>query len=249
MNKFLTIIFLAIICSPIQAQIQGLSASKLTAFFVTTVEPGSAEFEPTYSSTYSKESDSDIIEVASQINWRMTIGLFEDLELGLNFPSDMSLGSVAMKAALVKKKSYQLGAFGGVNLPLGNRAYAHSFPTVDDIGTYGLGVVGTFDLDSLNSVDINVHFTDYFRTADLTSRTYFINLDYGTYSLSDEILLTAGAGYQTSVDYWNANLFLEYGVALEWNPKFAILFAGFNSIWTKGTPSTHGFNIAFTTFW
>jgi len=259
MNKLIIALVLIFTNQVLQAQLQGLSASKLSTLNVTCVAKHQAEFEPTFSSSYTKQNVAGLGEtltVSSSLNWRITLGLLDKLELGLNFPSDVSTGSLSLKAEVYNKGALQLGVMGGITSPLDNRTYLPSRRTINDVTTYGLGIIGSIAIDSVTSIDLNVQLADYFGEVpfnpitgdDATSQSFYFNANVGTY-VTDKILLLAGGGYQTFQDYWNANLFVEYGFALEWNPRYIFVVSGFNSVWTNNTLKSSGFNLSFTTLW
>ena len=266
-----------------QAQIMGISASKLSAFNTFPVPHKVAEFEPTFGLNRSSGLwnrggfiGSDTISVAGSINWRLTYGLLEDLELGLNVLSDASYGNFSVKAKIYEQGDLSLGAMAGVGMPLGNRTYAHSDPTINDVSNYVAGLIVSYNMDTLTSVDFNVQYQDYFRDVvesviidagpfsspqefkrRLTGSTIFINADVGSYVIDDKIQLLLGGGYQSTVidnlgglsDYWTTNLFLEGGVSVEVAEHFIIVLGIAHSIWGKNSQKTTSIGLAFTTIW
>lgn len=256
----------------------GISASKLSAYNAFLVGQKEAEFEPTFglcrmSGGWNRGGfiGSDTISIAGSINWRMTYGLFENLELGLNVLSDASYGNFSLKTKVYETGAFALGAMGGMGIPLGSRAYAHSDPTIDDVSNYAIGLIFSYALDSLTSVDFNVQYQDYFREVyqtfvsdpgpfpgppqvfrrRMTGSTIYLNADVGCYVVDDEIQLVLGAGYQTSVidDFWTANLFLESGISMELSNNFDVVLGVTQSIWGQNSQRTTAIGLSFTTFW
>lgn len=259
-----------------RAQILGISASKLSAYNTFTVAPKQVEFEPTFGVSRNSGawdrfvfSGSDTISLAGSINWRMTYGLTERLEFGLNVLSDASYGNFSLKSLLFEDGDFSLGAMVGVGMPWADRTYAHSDPTIDDVSSYAAGLIASFTLDSLSSIDLNVTYQDYFRdvtettsfmnpvggveffTQQLTGSTFFVNADVGTYVIHERIQLVAGAGYQTSVidDFWQANLFLESGISVETAENFHVVLAATQSIWGRNSEKSTSVCLSFTTLW
>jgi len=264
----------------IEAQITGISATKLSAINAFPVPQRVAEFEPTFglcrtSGGWGERGfrGSDTISVSGNINWRLSYGLLDNFEIGFNVLSDASFGNFTMKSKVLERGDFALGIMGGLGMPLGERTYAHSDPSIDDVSNYGIGLAMSYEMDSLASVDFSVQYQDYFRdvfqttiidpipgpfpmpvqtrTDRLTGSTFFLNADMGSYVIADGLLTVLGVGYQSSVidDLWSANLFFEAGVSLEFISSYAVVLAMTHSVWGRNSEKTTMVGLSFTTVW
>lgn len=263
-----------------EAQITGISASKLSAINAFPMPQRVAEFEPTFGLCRTSGGwdeggfmGSDTISVSGNINWRLSYGLLDNFEIGFNVLSDASFGNFTMKSKVLERGDFALGVIGGLGMPLGDRTYAHSDPSINDVSNYGLGLAMSYEMDSLTSVDFSVQYQDYFRdvfqttiidpipgpfpfpmqirTDRLTGSTIFLNADMGSYVIADSMLTVLGVGYQSTVidEFWSANLFLEAGVSLEFISSYAVVLAMTHSVWGRNSGKTTMVGLSFTTVW
>jgi len=240
------------------AQIGGISASKISAFNYIPVPFETVEFEPTtniFQSNSIFDNDGNTISldtpsISSSLNWRITYGLTENIEVGLTFPSSMQGANTSIKAYLWGQGIFHLGAMAGLYFPWGNRNYDKNNPTSNDIGNYGLGLVGSLEWDARNSTDINIQFQNNFKDhTQLPTNSYFINADHGWYSKNGKVLWIFGSGYQYGKvnDQVQSKFTLYPGFAWEFPETFLIVIATSFDISGKNTSKNIGFGMSLTT--
>lgn len=269
------VIVLGLVGGQVQSQVSGVSGTKFNALTVAPIPTKTVEFEPTYNVNRSSGKwlrsefrGSDTIEVNANVSWRLTYGLNAAMELGMNIQSDLTFANFDFKSRVLSLDALELGVMGGVGVPLGNRRYAHSDPSIDDVSRFNVGLIASYALDSLTSFDLNLQMQDYFRDVidvmiqpptqypillppiktRLTGTTWFVNAEMGTYALHESIQLVLGAGYYSSVidGAWTAGLTSAAAVALEMYDNYVMLFGANYAVWGFNQPKTLGMGFSFT---
>lgn len=275
---FLLLSFSILFSMSLSAQIGGIGGTKLNTFNTVPLLKKTAEFEPTYNVSRSSGFwnrggfiGEDTITLASNLSWRITYGLSEKVELGMNYQSDVAFGNFDFKVQVKDGELFKLGVMGGLGVPLGNRSFANSNPSIDDVSNFSLGAIASYDIDTITSIDVNFQMTDYFRDAfevrvipspspsipDQTIRTrqtgttYNIAAEVGSYFLYDGVQLVSGAGYySTDIDgRWEAGLFGIGGVIFEVYDRYVLNFGATYTVLGKNQPRTIGLAFSFTTIW
>ncbi len=122
MRKIITTLALFFIICNAYSQVGGLSASKLGTYCAETVPVQSLEFEPTFNfastTSYFNEHNNvsdlfmsdDSIQHFASTGFRFTYGLFENFELGVTIPIDISTISfgINIKYQLIANLSLDL---------------------------------------------------------------------------------------------------------------------------------------------
>jgi len=279
-KKLLAFIFSICWVSQLSSQAAGVAGTKLYTLNTVPIPTRTLEFEPTFNVFRSNGSwtrnsfvDSDTVEISSNLSWRMAYGLSEKIELGANFQSDTELANFDLKYQIADRGAIKFGAVGGFTFPLGNRTYSKDNPSIDDVSNYYVGLVASFDLDSISSIDLNFQMVDYFRDVyeaapaspnpfptpipnpldpvRLTGTTYFLNAELGSYFLHDGIQTIAGAGYYTTTldDRWEAAFYPALAIAFEMYENYVIVLGGSYNIWGKNQPQTLSLALTLTTIW
>lgn len=257
-KRYLNLVFFIFITHFLTAQIGGISASKISAFNYIPVPFKTVEFEPTTNlfrsnSIFDNDGNTislDTTSVSSSLNWRITYGLTENVEVGLTFPSNMQGGNASIKGYLWGKGIFHLGAMAGIYFPWGNRSFDQNNPTSNDIGNYGLGLITSLEWNDRNSTDINIQFQNNFKDHDqLPTNSYFINVDHGWYSKDGKVLWILGSGYQYGeVNEQVQSKFTLYpGFAWEYPETFLIVIATSFDLFGKNTNKNIGFGMSLTT--
>jgi len=235
---------LVLIASQLHSQISGIAGTKIAAFHAQAVDLHTTEFEPTYNysrNIYAPASDS--VSISSNISWRVSYGLSEKVEVGFNSGGNFSSACIASKVEIYEKEKIGLALMCGVGLQLGNFVKA---PGDDLISGYGVGAISTYQIDDKNSIDANVQF--YKNNGSFDS--FFATVDYGTYSVSDKVLLILGFNYQTTDIDPIISTFL--GVSIETAENYALVLSptftlsGANIL---TNPQTYGFGFSYTSLW
>lgn len=260
------------------AQISGIAGTKLVTFNTVPLPNKTTEFEPTYNVSRSSGfwNDSgfigeDTIAIASNLSWRITYGLSDKVELGMNYQSDVAFGNFDFKAQIKDGDLFKLGVMAGLGVPLGNRTYAHSNPSIDDVSNFSVGLIASYDIDTITSIDVNMQMTDYFRdafetriipspfpsmpdqiiTTRQTGTTYNIAAEVGSYFLADGVQLVGGGGYYTTdIDgLWEAGLYGIGGIIFELYDRYVLNFGATYMVYGINQPRTLGLGFSFTTIW
>ena len=272
MKSPLRILFLILLCSySASAQLGGIAGLKIVTFHPDPIPKKTVEFEPTFNVSRSSGffdrssfTGSDTIEIESNLSWRLTYGLSDRIEVGMNFQSDVVFGNFDFKVKLNDSDKLRFGAVGGLGVPLGNRSFSFSNPSIDDVSNYTLGIIGTYETDSLTSIDFNFLVTDYFRDVfeisdmpmpgirqRLTGTTLNMSAEVGSYFLAENILLVGGLGYFTTAidNFWEAGLFGVSGVAIEIYNNYVFTFGATYTLHGINQPRTLALGFSFTTIW
>lgn len=257
-NRQLLFILLLSVSSA-QAQVAGISASKLNTINAEPISKGALELEPTFSSSRSSAvwgvdglDELGNTSVSSSICWRVTHGISDGIEVGLSIPSDFSSGSLGLKTILSAKDIFSLGAMIGISTPFGNRNFNQDNRAADDLTSYGIGLIGSWIFSSVSSLDANIQYQDYFNTVGAESPSGILyNVDYGHYIAGGKFQLFVGAGYQTaSADGFSANVFSLFpGISVETSDKYMLVLNTQHDLFGKNAEKTIGLNLAVTTMW
>lgn len=240
------------------AQLNGISGSKISAFSYDPLPANTIELEPTYSfsranSYFDNEGKSfktDSISINSSLCWRATYGIADLMELAIMAPSDLSTTNLAFKAYLLNIGKLHLTTMAGVNLALGNRVSSQANPNIDELSTFGLGMIASLVIDDKNSIDLNYQVQDYFKSIEnLTTSSTFINMDYGTRVANDNILLILGMGYQKqNFEAFSQNKFSLYpGISIEYGENYLIVINTQHDLFGKNMEKAFGFGLSVTT--
>lgn len=240
-------------------QITGIAGSKLVAYNTSPLAVRTVEFEPTFSIFRSSDSwgengiiQSDTIDVASSICWRLTYAASEALEVGMSTMSDLSLLSLSAKYKFYEKGSISFGLMAGVNVPAGNRQSDKNLRQADDIGNYGLGLIASYDLGENTSLDLNLSYVNALEEfSEVPQAGIFAVMDIGTYSFVDDLQFMLSTSYQSqSLDLSSQNLWTVYpGIAYEGAERYVIVLSTTHTLTGKNIPKGIGYAITFTTIW
>jgi len=138
----------------------------------------------------------------------------------------------------------------GLYMPLGNGFFNPNSNNINNLSTYGIGLVSTVYFDDNNSLDVTVQYQDYFTQTDATGGTLFINADFGAYVFDKKLALIMAAGYQSTAyeTGTQSKLTLYPGISIETGKLYGILISTANDVFGKNMQKTNGFFITLTTF-
>jgi len=243
------------------AQIGGISGSKLSAVSVGVVGHHKLEFEPGFAFCYQSKywngdneladlyANDDSVRVVSEKYFRFTYGLFDQMEIGLAAPTNMSAISFGMRYIVFEKGPYGFALMAGYNAPLGNEVRSTESPTEENTGQAGLGIVGSVALSEKFSVDVNLqHLRFLERPQSLHDGATFFNVDAGYYFLDHALQAVTGLGYQHH-GYSGGDSFLltAYpGVTIETGSNYIIVLAAPVDLYGKNAVRSLSFNFALT---
>lgn len=239
------------------AQISGISGTKISSFSYNPVPHKTVEFEPTLSSIFAKaywadtgerkDFDNDQFVVSSNIYWRISYGLNKRTELGLSATNNLSSINLGAKVWLINNEKTNFSAMFGYNIPLGNDTYAGDDYKHISFSNIGYGVIASFEFDAKNQLDVNFQIQHGFN--DLNPAQLFINTDFGSYFLRDDLFVIFGVSYQQSIaGNINSNKLTIYpGLALETGKQFAFAVNSQHDLFGRNSFKTWGLNIVLTT--
>jgi len=135
----------------------------------------------------------------------------------------------------------------GYYVPLGNANYYNRRYKHLSYSLLGYGIVSSFQLNPKNQIDVNLQIQHGFN--DQNPNQLYLNADYGSYFLRDDLFMIIGAGYQQNLDSENqSNKFTIYpGFALETGKQFLFVINSQHDLFGRNNTKTWGLNIALTT--
>jgi hypothetical protein len=256
MNKIL--IFLIVLSFSIaNAQVGGLSASKLFTICSETVPKSAIEFEPSFAFSTSRYSwndsykmsdnfsNSDSVSVSSAMAFRFSYGLTNNIELGVSVYNGVSLASWGLKYNFYKKEKTLFSLIIGVNTVLGNRTYdIHNLSNSNSIAT---GFILSKKISEKLSFDADLQYQRYFLDNIIRHQDIFINTDFGYY-IFDGIQLVMGLNYFINDGSFRQSslLILNPGLTIEKATNFILVLQVPYSITGRNSQKTVGFAMALT---
>lgn len=261
MNKVVRILILFIIFSPqLMAQIGGISGSKLASYCVDVVDHKHLEFEPGIYHLNSgafwdnngnlfnhfQTPDSLITEGGMYI--RLTYGLWDKLEFGVNIDSDLQSSSWGMRYVMFQKSKLGLAAISGINFPLVNK-FRNKNTNLQNINrSFGAGLVSTYNFNDRFSADCTYQYMMPFQPVKMEYGTqHFSNIDLGYYLENNHFQLITSIGYSRYIaeDFTSELLSLCYGFTIE-TEKFILVFCLPNDIYGVNAQKNNGLLLAVT---
>jgi hypothetical protein len=252
------IIFLFVLSfNIVNAQVGGLSASKLFTLCSETVSKSAIEFEPSFAFSTSRYSwndsykmtdnfsNSDSISVSSAMAFRFSYGLTNNIELGVSVYNGVSLASWGLKYKFYKKEKTLFAFIIGVNTVLGNRTYdIYNLSNSNSIAT---GFILSKKFSEKLSFDADVQYQRCFSDKIIRHQDIFINTDFGYY-IFDGVQLVMGLNYFINDGFFRqSSLFiLNPGLTIEKAKNFILVFQVPYSIIGRNTEKSVGFALALT---
>ena len=241
----------------LNAQINGISASKITAFSYDPIDKGTIEFEPNFATALSSSLWTDSGErialdstiVTSSLGWRIAYGVNEKLEVAMFALSNLENISFASKMILLEQDKLGLAAMIGLNIPLGERTFLKNQPTFENGSTFGIGMISTHTINEKWSVDVNVQYQNNFRKVDdLEQDKFFINVDVGLVEFDEKVTFVLGGGYFVFLSQDNNYVFnLIPGIAWDAGERFSFALNSSHDLFGRNNERVHGYNLAITT--
>ncbi len=252
---FLIIAFFA------QAQIGGLSASKLGSFSIGVVPNKKIEFEPSFTHYISKQywdnsgkrqdiySTTDSVRNISAMSFRFTYGILDKLEIGVSVSPDVSMSNWGLRYVILNNDKFGLAAITGANIPLGNQTIDKKLRLSDNIMSFGLGGVMSYNFNKNFSADFTGQYQLFAEETDHNDKnSLFFNLDFGYYFLDHQLQLITGLAYRTVQDTEGGhNVFtINPGITVETGETFIIVLYFPIDVVGKREIINNGFGFALT---
>jgi len=244
------------------AQVGGISASKLGSITSTTVAPTKIEFEPSFAVSYTKKawdkegkeyslfasSDSTLIE--SGMAFRMSYGLFENMEVGIIFPSSVEALSLGAKFKLPLDNNFKAALIAGINTPLGNTLLDKKNKTMDNTIAAVGGVVLSYKFTDKFSLDFNTQYQKFTKeVAEEHKGDAFVSCDLG-YFVLEKVQACLGVYYDNTTfsnkDYNSSVFRINTGVTIERAKNFILILNAPFYISGKNAYKSTGFGVALT---
>ncbi len=219
MKKILIVVF-TVLSVQINAQIAGLSASKLIALNAGTVPAGFIEFEPAFTIGRNLRF-MDIHQHAqpmqdtayNSFSFRFTLGLTPKIETGIVLPTNVSQISYGLKYNLLDVNKFQGAVIFGTNF---------DFSLKQIVEHVGMGWVSSFQWSDRLSTDLDVQFIRDFNHKIFHNYT---NLETGYYFFDNTFQFILGLNSGTTFDnsLQSLNIYLTPGFTYERGQNYIIV--------------------------
>lgn len=190
-----------------EAQVSGVSGSKVNAVNAAPIFRHTVEFEPVIETGWSKRrwndnwrredlfSSPDSTSRFTSMSYRITYGISEDLEAGVNITGDFEMISFAFKKRFIDNEILGVSFLGGFNYVAGNGIY-----NLDKIrhmhSAIVAGISASYSASERFSLDVDLQFEPgikNIRTLNDYSH-FYINSDAGWY-INDDLQLVGGFSF------------------------------------------------------
>jgi len=240
MKRILQLIILFLFAINLSAQVGGISGSKLSAVCVDVVDHHKIEFEPSFyhvrsSQTWDKDGhldnifgSADSVNRNTGINFRMTYGLWDKLEIGGTFSTDLQMSSWGLRYILYTKEKIGFALVAGANIPFGNKPIDKTIRLADNLTSVGGGGVMSVQFSENLSLDLNAQYMAFTqKTAEDNKGTLYINADLGYYVFKHQLQLIGSLAYQqTRFETFTSNTLTVYpGFTLETGKNYIIVLS------------------------
>lgn len=262
MKKIIFFSVCAFFLNNARAQVGGISDSKLGTICTEAISKNTIEFESAFGTTQTNQywdkngklfdtyQTSDSMELNSDLGFRFTYGAFENFEIGIALPADVSAVSWGMKYKFLSLDKLSFGAMFGLNTIFGNTVYNKSVKTIERTPTYAAGLASTYQINDDLSVDCDVQYQAFTqKIQEKHTNDLFINLGVGYFIkgiVQPIIELNYGASNFDNSDVNLALLTLNPGVTIETAERFMIVLNTPIDISGKNTDKTTGLGFALT---
>jgi hypothetical protein len=229
----------------LKAQVGGVSGSKLNAVNAAPISAHTVEFEPLIETGWSKRrwndkwqrenlfDSGDSISRFTSMSYRITYGVSDLLETGINITGDFEMISFAAKRLLFDKNQFSLSLLGGYNYVAGNGIY-----NLNQIRHMHSAIVTGFAATYMPSEKFSLDVDFQFEPGIKRSRTlndyahYYINADAGLF-VNQDLQLIGGVAFSQILSGEDGKV--EHSNLLRLNPGFT-LEKGNNFILVGGVP-------------
>ncbi|MHB9012683.1 MAG: transporter [Ignavibacteriaceae bacterium] len=158
-------------------QVNGISGSKLCVPDAEVVSKGKFEFEPSLSVSHSaKQFDSDWnleqlngSSYASSLQFRITLGVAEGLEIGTSFSTAMDEIYVGSKAILFSGSNSAMALIGGFSLPASNKSINDTLANIQNIYSFTFGSAFSVHLSNAASIDMLLSYSKFLGNSQFNS--------------------------------------------------------------------------------
>lgn len=260
-KSIVALVVCSISVSAVNAQVGGISGSKLGAFCADVVDHKHIEFEPAFYHIRAKKywdgngdlqniySSSDSARAETGMNFRFTYGLWDRLELGTSISTDLSVSSWGARFVAYQNEKIGVAVIAGANIPFGNREVDGNTRITQLMTSIGGGGVFSAQFTENLSLDFNAQYMFFVRETDNNGKgSWYANADVGYYFFERQLQLIAGLGYQNSIfeTYSDQILTVYPGVTIETGKRYIIVISAPFDVYGENALKNYGINFALT---
>lgn len=237
----------------LDAQIQGLSASKLGTYNSEPVAKSSLEFEPSLLINFQKSklinSENETVSNRnSEFGFRLTYGIYKNIEIGAFIPSDLHSVSIAIKTKFYENKYLKSSIFTGTNLKTNPEVNYFVRDCYHNTDNYGLGLALSILENKKFSADVNYQLSKTLKTTiDNHVINHISSVDLG-YNIFEKIHLVTS--YLYSNNRFENNIekcqVVNFGLTYESDNKFIIVLNSPIEILPNDKKYNYGIGFAIT---
>lgn len=261
-NIYITIITIFVFCPNfINAQVSGISASKLATINAIPVTKNNIEFEPAVQFNYASKRynelgklvniypNNDSIDISSCLNFRSTYGVNERWEIGMMVPSDVSGFSLGTKYLIASFHNISMSGLAGLNTTT-NSVICKINPEYDNAFKLAGGMAITWQLSDVFSIDMDNQFQKAMNTTKEKHQfDYFFNIDAG-YFVNKYLQPVIAMNYYRS-EFQESTLnseimIINLGITIEPAERFLMVINTPISVLGKNHSVINGFGFALT---
>ena len=266
MKKFtLFLILLSFIYLNANAQVAGISASKLTTYNAFTIERNHLEIEPLFSwissrsafndhgGRYFYSANHDSLITSRALLLRGTYSPFKNLEIGTLIASDLNSLSVGLKYSFFDNKRFAVSFIYGANWSgqYSNGQKPETIPKPDTrVAAYVGGFALTRQFSEKLSWDTDLQYQTCFSGGHSFQNDYFVNSELGYYIFNHQLQLVGGFAYHyqntKTVGRDDYSLVFNPGVTIETGKSYIIVLYAPVSLFGKNMEIYRGISLAFT---
>lgn len=183
---------------------------------------------------------------SSSLDFRMTVGLTEQFEMGASISSSVEEILLGTKYILLSNEDFGFALSGGTSLPAGNRFVADSSISDEFIYKASFGPVISYNLSETNSIDIAVLYTTKLGSSNFSDQVY-AGFGWG-YLLRDDLQLIVEVAGFTCLNKENCSskLSLFPGLTYDVSANFSFALGFQHDLIGKNEDNAFGYFGAFT---
>ncbi len=246
----------------LEAQVVGVSASKLSTIDAVTVSKYNLEAEPSFGYLFSRKAfdnegklysyspDDDSAMILKDLFFRFTYGAGERLEIGTFITANLSSISFGAKYRFIEHKKFMAAALLGLNFSNSSNFGIRKTGFLGKFIGVATGVALTENFTDRLSLDIETQFQHAFCYDGPLSNSYFLDSDLGYYVFNHTLQLIGGISWQYNQSLTgnpdSYRFSFHPGVTIETGKSFIIVFDTPFDLAGKNAGRFSGFSFAFT---
>lgn len=265
MRKVIILLVVVLATYTLNAQVMGVSASKLAAMNGETAARNQVEFEPGFgyfwaNKHYNEDGklenfnpDKDSTAVFQAMAFRITYGISDRFESGILIASDMSSFSFGMKYNLFKKGGFSTALMAGVTAANESDIVAVNTGIFGKTASIAIGIAGTQEFNEKMSVDFDVQYQNIRDRKSSYSNDIFANAEFG-YRFKNNNQIIGGFSYTVNNHthkydgHTNQLLTFNVGGTISSGENFEIVVFTPFAVYGKNYDRLNGLNFALTIF-